>query len=219
MGRILADAPQTAATFLQERFGVAAQRLGLPIGIRRTDELVQVLCTVSGRNIPSELSEQRGRLLDALVDGHKHVNGIRAAVYGEEDLVVGLVDFLTEIGIVPVVCASGGGSGRMGPAIRDVLPTNQYDRIHILERADFATIEEAVKAAKPNLLIGNSKGYAMSRRLDIPLLRVGFPIHDRVGGTHLLHVGYSGALALFERIANTLIEQRQANSEVGYTYM
>lgn len=219
LGRVLAGAPQTAATLLQNRFGVAARRIGLPIGIRRTDDLLQVLSSVSGRNIPADLQEQRGRLLDALVDGHKHVNGIRAAVYGEENLVVGLVDLLTEIGMVPVVCASGGASGRLEPAIRTVLPARQQDQVRIIENADFATIEQAVKAAQPDLLIGNSKGYPMSRRLEIPLLRVGFPIHDRIGGSHLLHVGYAGALALFERMANTLIQQRQANSAVGYMYM
>jgi nitrogenase molybdenum-iron protein NifN len=50
-------------------------------------------------------------------------------------------------------------------------------------------------------------------------VRVGFPIHDRIGGPRLLHLGYEGAQALFDRIANTLIERRQGASAVGYTYM
>ena len=59
----------------------------------------------------------------------------------------------------------------------------------------------------------------MARRLGIPLVRIGFPIHDRMGGSRLLHVGYEGAMALFDRLANALIEQRQNASPVGYTYM
>ena len=41
-----------------------------------------------------------------------------------------------------------------------------------------------------------------------PLVRIGFPVHDRVGGARILHVGYRGALQLFDRIANTLIERQ-----------
>jgi nitrogenase molybdenum-iron protein NifN len=219
LGSVLAGAPHTAATLISQRCELPAVRLGLPIGLRATDALLQTLAEISGRPVPEACRETRGRLLDALVDGHKHVNGIKAAVYGEEDLVAGIAGFLAEVGVVAVVCASGGGSGRLGAAVRSALPAKQHDQVRILERADFVSIEQAVKDARPDLIIGSSKGYALSRRLHIPLLRVGFPIHDRVGGSRILHVGYEGALCLFERIANLLIERRQDASAVGYTYM
>jgi nitrogenase molybdenum-iron protein NifN len=219
LGHTLAHASETAATLLAQRFGVRAARLGFPMGIRLTDAWLQALADISGRPIPEVFCEQRGRLLDTLVDGHKHVNTVRAAVYGEEDLVAGLVAFLAEIGIHPVVCASGGQSHRLSPALQALVPEKWHAEMTVLEGADFAAIETAVAQARPDLIIGHSKGYAMARRLAIPLVRVGFPIHDRMGGPRLLHVGYEGALALFDRIANALIEQRQDGSEVGYTYM
>jgi len=219
LGLTLSHAKESAATYMEEAFGVKAYRLGLPIGIRQTDALLEALVAISGREIPYHFTEQRGRLLDTLVDGHKHVNTVRAAVYGEEDMVAGLVGFLAEIGIHPVVCATGGNSGHLKKSIEALLPQRQHGETTILKDADFATIEAAVEAARPDLIIGHSKGYAMSRRLGIPLVRVGFPIHDRMGGSRLLHVGYEGAMALFDRIANALIEQRQDASPVGYTYM
>jgi nitrogenase molybdenum-iron protein NifN len=51
------------------------------------------------------------------------------------------------------------------------------------------------------------------------LVRIGFPIHDRIGGARLLHIGYRGAQVLFDRVTNALIEARQDESEVGYSYM
>ena len=72
---------------------------------------------------------------------------------------------------------------------------------------------------QPDLVIGNSKGYGLARRLEIPLIRVGFPIHDRVDGPRLLHVGYRGTQQLFDRIANAVIESAQDASPVGYAYM
>lgn len=218
-GHTLAQADETSATYLSRCFGVQAVRLGFPMGIRHTDAWLQVLADISGRPIPGDYREQRGRLLDTLVDGHKHVNAMRAALYGEEDLVVGLSAFLAEIGIHPVICASGGCSHYLEKAVRDVVPESWHGEIRVLDNADFAAIEAAVVEAKPDLIIGHSKGYAMSRRLGTPLIRVGFPIHDRIGGPRILHVGYEGAMALFDRIANALIERRQDTSEVGYTYM
>jgi nitrogenase molybdenum-iron protein NifN len=199
--------------------GVRAVRLGMPVGIRHTDLLMQALADVSGRPIPSALKAQRSRLLDTLVDGHKHVNNVRAAVYGEEDLVAGLVAFMAEIGIHPVVCASGGRSRHLAATLHALVPEQWHTEMTILDGADFASIETAVAQARPDLVIGHSKGYAMCRRLGIPLVRVGFPIHDRMGGPRLLHVGYEGAMALFDCIANALIAQRQDRSAVGYTYM
>jgi len=59
----------------------------------------------------------------------------------------------------------------------------------------------------------------MSRKNSIPLLRIGFPIHDRFGGQRLHHLGYRGTLELFDRIVNMVLQQRQDDSEIGYTYL
>ena len=72
---------------------------------------------------------------------------------------------------------------------------------------------------RPKMITGNSKGYAMARRLKTPLVRVGFPIHDRVGGPRVLHVGYKGAQQLFDRIVNTILASKQTESKIGYSYM
>ncbi|HFQ89077.1 MAG TPA: nitrogenase, partial [Desulfobulbus sp.] len=50
-------------------------------------------------------------------------------------------------------------------------------------------------------------------------IRVGFPIHDRIGGQRILHLGYRGAQQLYDTIANAIIAGKQAASPVGYAYM
>jgi nitrogenase molybdenum-iron protein alpha/beta subunit len=49
--------------------------------------------------------------------------------------------------------------------------------------------------------------------------RCGFPIHDRIGGQRVLHLGYRGTLNLFDLICNALMEETQARHESGYTYI
>jgi nitrogenase molybdenum-iron protein NifN len=212
------DAAATPGALLESRFGVRRRRLGLPIGVRRTDEFMHILESLSGRPTPAPLAAERGRLIDSFVDGHKHVFEKRAVVYGDEDLVVGLAALLAEFGIVPVLCASGGTSGRLREEVLAAAP-DYANQITVLEGADFAEIEEAAADVHPDLLVGHSKGYRLSRRLGVPLVRVGFPIHDRLGGARILHLGYAGAQALFDRIANTLLEAVQDDSPVGYGFM
>jgi nitrogenase molybdenum-iron protein NifN len=219
LGRVLAEMPETAATHLQNHCEVRAHRLGLPMGIRQTDLFMETLAAISGAPVPARYVEERGRLLDALVDGHKYVNNVRAVVYGEADLVAGLVDFLSEIGVLPVICATGDNTGKLTGTVHRILDPRHRDRVRIIEGVDFVDIEEEVRQARPQLMIGHSKGYSLARKLNIPLVRIGFPVHDRVGGSRLQHLGYQGAQALFDRMANTLLEKRQDGSDVGYTYM
>ena len=84
---------------------------------------------------------------------------------------------------------------------------------------DFKNIEAEVESMSLDMFIGNSKGYSITRRMDIPLFRVGFPVHDRIGGQRILHVGYRGAQDLFDRIANMILDRKQEASNVGYSYM
>jgi len=210
---------RTGGMILEEKFGTERAVVGLPIGINETDRFFELLRTVSGRPIPKKHAMERGRLVDAYVDGHKYVFGKNAVVYGEEDMVVGLTSFLAEIGIQPVLCASGGKSGHLAAAIkaatRDTLPVQP----RIEEGMDFYEISEAAETLSPDLLVGHSKGYPLARKLNIPLIRVGFPIHDRVGGQRILHLGYRGGQQLFDLVANALIARKQETSEVGYSYM
>jgi nitrogenase molybdenum-iron protein NifN len=216
-GRTLA-AFKTAGRFLEERFALPRRLLGLPIGIRETDAFFELLETASGHTTPSKYRKERGRLVDSIIDGHKYVFEKRAIVYGEEDLVVGIASFLTEIGIIPVLCASGGKSRHLAKALHEAIPTLD-ERTEIREGFDFAEISDTADALKPDILIGSSKGYSLARKLNIPIVRVGFPIHDRIGGHRILHIGYRGAQHLYDTIVNTLMEEKQEKSNVGYSYL
>jgi nitrogenase molybdenum-iron protein NifN len=152
------------------------------------------------------------------VDAHKYVFGRRAVIYGEEDLVVGLTSFLAEIGVQPVLCASGGESGRLEQAVKAVMGDAAEEAV-VREGMDFTTMGEVARGLAPDFLIGSSKGYSLARDLDVPLIRVGFPIHDRIGGQRILHLGYRGAQQLFDAVTNTLMARAQDRSPVGYSYL
>lgn len=218
MGRSLFGR-STAGAILNRKFSVPLFSLGLPVGLRETDKFFDALEEISGLPVPEEHALERGRLIDAYVDGHKYIFGKKAVVYGEEDLVVGVTALLAEIGVQPVLCASGGKSGRFAESIAEVTDDILRQQPLVRDGVDFFDIAEEAEALKPDLIIGNSKGYHLARRWQVPLIRVGFPIHDRFGGHRMLHIGYRGTLSLFDTIVNTVIEAKQENSPVGYSYI
>ncbi|MEE4351352.1 MAG: nitrogenase component 1 [Desulfatiglans sp.] len=218
MGRILAET-ESAGKLLKQKFEVPCYSPGLPLGIRETDVFFDVVSEITGKPMPEKYAAERGRLIDAYADGHKYVFEARAVVYGEEDLVVGLASFLSEIGVVPAMCASAGTSGHLRARLRRVIDDFDDRGIQVLDGVDFVEIGDASKKMAPDFLIGSSKGYRLAREMNTPLIRVGFPIHDRMGGARIVHIGYRGAQQLFDMISNTIIASRQDTSPVGYTYM
>ena len=209
---------KTAAQYLEKEMDVPLVRLPMPIGITQTDRFFEELEKLTGKKTPEKYTKQRGRLVDAYVDAHKYVFGKKAVVYGEEDFVVGICSFLDEIGIEIALAASGGESGLLEKEILKHCPENG-EEIAVREGFDFESIREWCIANKPDILVGHSKGYYIARELGIPMVRVGFPIHDRVGGQRIKHLGYEGTQELFDKITNTLIEFKQDSSPVGYKYM
>lgn len=210
---------KSPAGYLNAKFGVPRYRLCLPVGIKQSDGFFTLLEKLSENPMPEKYADERRRLIDAYADGHKYVFGKKAIVYGEEDLVITMTVFLREIGIIPVLCASGGKSGFLKKRLAELVPDLDELGAKIRDGVDFVDIEAEAKILKPDLLIGNSKGFTLSRKNHIPMIRIGFPIHDRFGGQRQHHLGYRGTQELFDRIVNTIIEHRQNSSPIGYTYM
>lgn len=182
---------QTAGEWLESAYSIKNHQMPLPIGISATDRFVDALKEISGNELPEYHRKERGRLVDAYVDAHKYVFGKKALLYGEEDFVTAMADWCKEIGVEPFFSKD----------------------------SDFETLREKAEEFKPDFLLGNSKGYYIARERKIPLVRVGFPIHDRFGANRMLHLGYRGTQELFDRVVNALIEYKQENSPIGYKYL
>jgi nitrogenase molybdenum-iron protein NifN len=218
LGHVLGRAVHTAGTHLKAKFSVPLHRIGLPIGVRACDEFSAAMEAATGREMPRRVALDRGRLVDSYVDAHKYLAGKKAVVYGEEDLVAGLAVFLAETGIVPVLCASGGCTKQLAGAIFAAAPELR-GRAEVREGSDFGDIESRVAELKPDLLVGSSKGYKLARSLGVPLVRCGFPVHDRIGAQRIRLLGYAGTQELFDRIVNAVLETKQEDSEIGYSYL
>lgn len=207
----------SAGEFLDDNFDVKSYRVGLPIGIKLTDKFMHALEEITGNDTPACLARARGRLVDAYIDAHKYLANKRAIVFGDEEMVLALCSFLCEIGVEPIVAATGGKSGTLSKLIKDCGDLTKDTKI--LEDQDFEDMAEECEGLHADFLIGNSKGFMLSEKLELPLIRVGMPVHDRFGAARIQHLCYDGTQQLFDRIVNCIIKEKQVENEWGYTYM
>ena len=75
--------PASPGEFLESTCGVPLYNLPLPMGLANTDRFIGLLADLSGGLVPRQLIDERGRLLDGMVDSHKYNYAVRIAVIGE----------------------------------------------------------------------------------------------------------------------------------------
>ncbi|HWP96758.1 MAG TPA: nitrogenase component 1 [Syntrophomonadaceae bacterium] len=193
--------------FLESAFGVPLYTIPIPMGIEATDGFIKLLQELSGKKIPPVLERERGRLLDCMIDSHKYNAEGRAVIFGEPDLALAATRTCLENGISPQVVATGAHSRMLHMLVEQVV-RGATETVAVLDESDFSGIRQIAKERSTNIAIGHSDGRYLTEREGIPLVRLGFPIHDRVGGQRLLSVGYTGTIMFLDRITNTLLEHK-----------
>lgn len=179
--------------------GVPGTLLPSLLGLTAVDQLVALLARIAGQPVPASVRRCRSQLVDAMLDGQFHFAGRRIAVAGDPDLLQALVPFLAGMGAqVVTAVASTAHSPRLSQ-----LPVS---RVLVGDLDDF---EQAAAAAGAELLLTHAHGRQAAERLGLPLLRVGFPVFDRIGVQHRCLLGYRGTRELIYEIANTFIATRR----------
>ncbi len=190
----IGEQTREAAEALQAIAGTPVELFDRLTGLAVNDRFLQCLHRVSGRPVPAKYRRQRSQLLDTMLDGHFYTGGVKIAIAAEPDLLLAVGSLMHEMGAELTCCVSTGKS-----AAHAALPAETV----IL--GDLEDFERA--AADCDLLISHSHGRQAAQRLNKPLLRIGFPVFDRIGNAHRCQVGYRGTMALIHEVANLMIEQ------------
>lgn len=193
--------------YLADQFDVPLYNVPIPIGVENTDIFINTLANITGKAVPESLERERGRLLDGMIDSHKYNFAGRSVIFGEPEMVYAVAKTCLENGVLPAVIATGSQGGKLNELLAAAL-ADSAPQSNILIETDFAHILAASQEAKVNVAIGPSDGRYLTEKGEIPLVRLGFPIHDRVGGQRILSVGYTGTMMLLDRITNTLLENK-----------
>jgi nitrogenase molybdenum-iron protein beta chain len=198
-----------AARLLDTKCKVPYEILDLPIGLEATDNFVDSLRRSFHVDVPEFINEERGRLLNMISNMHQYTYNKRVALWGDPDQLVSLTQFLVLLNMRPVYIVTGtpGNSfiDRINSVLKDTVP-----EVKVLQGAgaDMYKMHQWIKNEGVDLLIGNTYGKYIARDENIPLIRVGFPILDRVGHQYFPIVGYKGATRLLEMILNAFLDKK-----------
>lgn len=214
-------ASSDAANLLERKCKVPAVTLKTPVGIKATDELLMMLRQRFVKEVPYQLEEERGQLVDIMTDTHYHFHGKKVAIFGDPDLITGLTEFVLSLGMKPVYVLTGTPGGSLGgpQGLFEKEITNMLEEAGIEGRVkaagDLFGLHQWIKNGPVDLLIGNTYGKYIAKAEDIPFVRFGFPILDRSMHPYLPVVGYKGAMRLLELISNALLDRadRDATDE------
>lgn len=167
-------------------------------GLGPNDEFLDILSRLSGVPVPGKYRRQRSQLEDAMLDGHFFFGGKRVAIGAEPDLLHSLGMWLAEMGVELAAAVTTTHS-----PVLEMLP---LDEVLI---GDLEDLEG--RAAGCDLLITHSHGRQMAERLQIPFVRMGLPVFDRLGAAHRLSVGYRGTRDLIFEISNLFLANAHEN--------
>jgi nitrogenase molybdenum-iron protein beta chain len=202
-----------AVNFMDAEFKVPGKILDLPIGLQATDRFVDALRKMAGVEVPTAVDFERGQVVDAISDYIQYLYGKKVALAGDPDQLLPMVEMLLTLGMIPAYVVSGTGGKLFEERMKELLKDVAYPcKFKNGEQADMYLLHQWIKQEPVDLLIGNTYLKYMARDEDIPLIRHGFPILDRMGHQYFPTVGYKGALRLIEKITGAIMDRMDRDS-------
>ncbi|MBI5251493.1 MAG: nitrogenase molybdenum-iron protein subunit beta [Desulfomonile tiedjei] len=208
LGRMASGA---AARALDTKCKVPCEILDLPIGFKATDRFVDTLRKTAGINVPDSLSEERGQLMDIVTDMHQYFYGTKVALAGDPDQLISLTEFLVSIDMWPIHIVTGTVSKDFATRIREITKGVPH-QVNVSTPGDMFLLHQWIKNDPVDLLIGNTYMKYIARDEDIPLVRFGFPILDRIGHSYFPTLGYRGGMRLLEKILDATLDRKDRDS-------
>ncbi|NTV78225.1 MAG: nitrogenase molybdenum-iron protein subunit beta, partial [Clostridiales bacterium] len=172
-------ASEPSAEVLRKKCGVEYSTLAYPMGVEGTDQFVLALQEISKEEVPYSLEEERGQLIDIMLDVHPYTFGKKVAIYGDPDTVLGIASFVLELGMIPKYMITGTPGNAFEQKANELLNKFGATDCQVKAETDLFLLHQWIKNEKVDLLIGGTHGKTIARAEDIPLVRMGFPIIDR----------------------------------------
>lgn len=205
-------ASEAGAEALEKKCHVPYKILPMPIGIGNTDKFIMELQSFSKIEVPYSIEEERGQLVDILIDIHPYTYNKKVAIFGDPDTVLGLTEFVLEMGMIPKYVVTGTPGETFVTEANALFTKFGVEGCIAKAACDLFELHQWIKAESVDLLIGGTHGKYIARAEDIPFVRAGFPIIDRYVHSYMPLVGYKGGMRLAELITNALMDRQDRDS-------
>ena len=195
---VIGDSVAAAADVLSEKTGVPEHRFSHLMTLDAVDSWLQVLSEISGKSVPEKWGRHRKQLQDAMLDTHFMIGATRYGMAADPDLLTGFSALMTSMGseLVTAVIPARATSASQLPVSK-------------VQIGDLEDLEKSAREHRAQLLVGNSHCAASAERLGLPLIRIGFPQYDLLGGFQRCWVGYRGVQNTLFELANVFMSHHK----------
>jgi nitrogenase molybdenum-iron protein beta chain len=196
-----------AAQLLDSKCKVKPEIIDLPIGIGATDAFVDTLRRQAGVTVPEGIKNERGILVDVLCDKAQYFYGKKVSMVGDPDILLGLAQFCGDLGMELLHIVTGTPAGaKWERRIKEI--TGPKTTVKCGAQADLFYLHQLMQNERPDILFGNTYCKYIARDMDIPLIRISFPIYDRIGHQYVPITGYRGGMYLVIKILETIMDRQ-----------
>jgi len=191
---------------LEGRYGIKNIGLEIPAGLENTDRFIGKLMELFDASISPSLMRDRGRLIDAMIDAHQYTYGRNVAIFTDPGYAVAITSMVLEMGMTPSAVFTGSESIYFNEKISQLQKEYGF-KCMAMSGADIFDLQSYISEKPIDVLIGNSYCGRAAEENGIPLMRVGFPVYDRLGSQRIRIAGYSGGIEFVDSLTNLIIER------------
>ncbi len=142
---------------------------------------------------------------------HQYFYGKKVALAGDPDQLISLTEFLVSIDMWPIHIVTGTSGKGFEAHIQEIIRDVPHS-VNVSSPGDMFLLHQWIKNEPVDLLMGNTYMKYIARDEDIPLVRFGFPILDRIGHSYFPTVGYRGGMRLLEKILEAILDRQDRDS-------
>ncbi|VGO22414.1 nitrogenase molybdenum-iron protein subunit beta [Pontiella sulfatireligans] len=209
-----AFASEDAAKLLDSSFKVPYEVLDIPVGLSASDRFITALSEAARVTVPAAFVAERGRLVDVIADMTQYLHGKKVAIFGDPDQLIPMVEFLLDLDMIPTHVISGTPGKKFTKKIQELCAEKAPNvQVQNGAQADMFLLHQWIKNEPVDLLLGNTYGKYIARDEDIPFVRYGFPILDRIGHSYFPTVGYTGGIRLLELMLGAIMDRQDRDAD------
>jgi len=184
-----------------------------PMGVGATDDLLMKVSELTGKAIPSKLEVERGRLVDAMADSQGWLHGKTYGIFGDPDFVFGMARFILETGGEPRHCLSTNANKGWEEKMGALFASSPFgNKCKAWAGKDLWHMRSLLATEPVDLIVGSSYGKYLERDLNVPLVRLAFPIFDRHHHHRFPTWGYQGGLRVLVAILDKILEKLDSDA-------
>lgn len=178
---------------MKKEFGIPYINEILPIGVKGTSNFFSKICKELDKEYT--LKNEESSTLNRIKKYSKNLNGKKAAIISGPSRALAFIDFLLEIGMLPVLISIDFQGKNTKKELEKIIERNKIDPVVLIE-PEYFEIQDQISKIKPDIILGGMGEIGLSEELNIPLIDV---MHANKST-----MGFNGALELVKNIKEAL---------------